>query len=324
VGVLPGAVFFYAGAFRMTKVAFIFPGQASQFVGMGRDFYESSALARQYYDLAETRLGFPLKKFSFEGPLSELTETRITQPAIFVLSCIIFFELKARGYRPDMVAGHSLGEYSALVACGALTFEDGLDLVKIRAEQMQIASEQKPGTMAAIVGLDYDQVKKIISESNYSGVCQIANCNSPAQIVISGDVYKVQSLMTDLKEAGAKMVVELSVGGAFHSDLMQPASEALKEALSKTEFKTPDCPIYSNVTATATRDPQEIRNRLYQQLTSPVLWTDTIRNMIADGAEIFVEVGPGKVLQGLVKRTSSDVKVLGVSKFNELEQIAWN
>jgi len=178
--------------------------------------------------------------------------------------------------------------------------------------------------MAAIVGLDYDQVKKIISESNFSGICQIANCNSPNQIVISGDVYKVQALMTDLKKAGAKMAVELSVGGAFHSDLMQPASEALKEALTKTEFKTPDCPIYSNVTATATRNPQEIRNRLYQQLTSPVLWTDTIRNMIADGAEIFVEVGPGKVLQGLVKRTSADVNVTGVSKFSELEQIAWN
>ena len=189
----------------MTKVAFIFPGQASQVVGMGRDFYENSALARRQYDLTENRFDFALKKVSFEGPLTELTKTRITQPAIFVLSGIIFAEMQARGYMPSMVAGHSLGEYSALVACGALTFEAGLDLVKIRAEQMQIAAEQNPGTMAAIVGLDYEQVKQVISESTFSGVCQIANYNSPGQIVISGDVYKVQAAMSDLKKAGAKI-----------------------------------------------------------------------------------------------------------------------
>jgi len=308
----------------MTKVAFVFPGQASQIVGMGRDFYEQSALARQYYDLAESRFDFSLKKISFEGPPADLTQTRITQPAIFVLSCIVFAELQARGFKPDMVAGHSLGEYSALVACGALTFEAGLELVKIRADQMQLASEKNPGTMAAIVGLEYEQIAQIIKESGFSGVCQIANCNSPTQIVISGDVYKVQAAMADLKKAGAKMAVELSVGGAFHSALMQPAGTALGKALDTTEFKTPVCPIYSNVTGTATSNPQEIRERLFRQLTAPVLWTDTIRNMIADGTDAFVEIGPGKVLQGLVKRTAADVKITGIGTFAELEQAAWN
>lgn len=308
----------------MTKVAFVFPGQASQIVGMGRDFYEQSALARQYYDLAESRFDFSLKKISFEGPQADLTQTRVTQPAIFVLSCIVFAELQARGFKPDMVAGHSLGEYSALVACGALTFEAGLELVKIRAEQMQLASEKNPGTMAAIVGLEYEQIAQIINESGFSGVCQIANCNSPTQIVISGDVYKVQAAMADLKKAGAKMAVELSVGGAFHSALMQPASEALGKALDATEFQTPVCPIYSNVTGTATSDPQEIRKRLFRQLTAPVLWTDTIRNMITDGTDTFVEIGPGKVLQGLVKRSAAEAKICGVSTFAELEQASWN
>jgi len=307
-----------------SKVAFVFPGQASQIVGMGSDFYENSALARQYYDLAESRFDFSLKKLSFEGPLTELTQTRVTQPAIFVLSCIILAELKARGHKPDIVAGHSLGEYSALVACGALTFESGLELVKIRAEQMQLASEKNPGTMAAIVGLEHDTIAQIISESGFSGVCQIANCNSPTQIVISGDVYKVQAAMADLKKAGAKMAVELSVGGAFHSALMQPACEALGKALDTTEFKTPVCPIYLNVTGTATSNPQEIRKHLFEQLTAPVRWSDTIRNMIADGCGSFVEVGPGKVLQGLVKRTAPDAKITGIGTFTELEQAIWN
>lgn len=308
----------------MPKVAFIFPGQASQVVGMGRDFYENSALARLHYDLAEDRFDFSLKKISFEGPLTELTMTRITQPAIFVLSCIIFAEMQARGYTPAMVAGHSLGEYTALVASGALTFDASLDLVKIRAEEMQSASEKNPGTMAAIVGLDYEKVQQIISESTFSGVCQIANYNSPGQIVISGDVYKVQAAMGDLKKAGAKMAVELSVGGAFHSELMRPASEALEKALAVTQINPPKCPIYSNVSGTATRDPQEIRERLYRQLTTPVLWTETIRNMIADGADSFIEVGPGKVLQGLVKRIDPEVKVSGIGTISELEQIAWD
>lgn len=308
----------------MAKVAFIFPGQASQIAGMGRDFYEESEIARQYYDLAESHFDFSLKKISFEGTLAELTQTRVTQPAIFVLSCVIFAELKARGYRADMMAGHSSGEYSALVASESLTFEDGLELVKSRAEQMQIASEKYPGTMAAIIGLEYEQIAKVIEESGFPGVCQIANCNSPMQIVISGDIYKVQAVMADLKKAGAKMAVELSVGGAFHSALMQPASEALGKVLARTEIKTPDCPIYSNVTGKATRDRQEIRENLLRQLTSPVLWTDTVRNMIADGADTFVEVGPGKVLQGLVKRTVADVRIIGVGTVNELEQAKWN
>ncbi|MCD6205261.1 MAG: ACP S-malonyltransferase [Candidatus Marinimicrobia bacterium] len=303
------------------KTAFVFPGQASQFVGMGLDLYNSRDIARQYYDRAAELFDFPIKDLSFYGPLVELTQTRVTQPAIYIHSMILFEELKKQGKLPDMVAGHSLGEYSALTAAGVVDFEQGLKLVKIRSEQMQIATENNSGTMAAIVGLDYDTVQAVLDKSVIGGVCNIANYNSPNQIVISGDVHTVQSTMLALKEAGAKRVIELSVGGAFHSSLMQSAGEELKKALDRATFDKPAFPIYSNVTGTATTDIEKIRDRLYRQLTSPVLWVDTIENMIKDGAENFVEIGPGKVLQGIIKRINSKVRISGISNVEDLENI---
>lgn len=308
----------------MDKTAFVFPGQASQFVGMGLDFYNVRPIAQKYYDQADKVFDFSIKEYSFYGPLAKLTQTRITQPAIFIHSLIVFEELKAKNILPDMVAGHSLGEYSALVAAGALDFEQGLDLVKVRSEQMQIATETNSGTMAAIVGLDYDTIQSILDKSGFDGVCNIANYNSPNQIVISGNTHTVQSTMLTLKEAGAKRVIELSVGGAFHSSLMQNAGEKLKEALDAASFQKARYPVYSNVTGTATTDPAEIRERLYKQLTSPVLWADSVLNMINDGAETFVEIGPGKVLTGLIKRISSNVNIQGVSSVEDLENLKWN
>lgn len=305
----------------MDKKAFVFPGQASQYVGMGKDFYDNSPRARELYDQAARYFDFDLVGLSFNGPQAELTQTRVTQPAIFVLSLIIFEELQARQYLPDMVAGHSLGEYSALVAAGVMTFEDGLRLVKIRAEEMQRASELNRGTMAAIIGMEQDVIAQVISQSGVAGICQIANINAPSQIVISGDVYKVQSVMADLKSAGAKMAVELAVGGAFHSSLMEPARAQLQVALENTNFNVPRFPVYCNVTGKATRDPHEIRSNLIQQLTAPVLWVQSVQNMINDGAMTFVEVGPGKVLQNLIKRIAPQVTISGVSSFGDLENL---
>lgn len=306
------------------KTAFVFPGQASQYVGMGADLYNSKPIAKKYYDIADESFDFSIKNLSFYGPLLDLTQTRVTQPAIFIHSMIVFEELKAMGKLPDMVAGHSLGEYSALVAAGVVDFKTGLDLVKIRSEQMQIATENNSGTMAAIVGLDYDDIQAVIDKSVIGGVCNIANYNSSNQIVISGDVQTVHSTMLALKEAGAKRVIELSVGGAFHSSLMKSAGEKLKKALHCITFKPPQFPIYSNVTGTATTDIKEIRERLYWQLTSPVLWLNSIENMIKDGAGIFVEVGPGKVLQGIIKRINSEVTITGVASAEDLENPKWN
>lgn len=306
------------------KTAFVFPGQASQFVGMGLDLYNSNPIAQKYYDLADELFDFSIKDLSFYGPLLELTQTRVTQPAIYVHSMILFEELKSRGKLPEVLAGHSLGEYSALAAAGVLDFRQGLELVKIRAEEMQRATENNSGTMAAIVGLDYKTVQKVIEKSVIGGICSIANYNSPTQIVISGDVQSVQSTMLTLKEAGAKRVIELSVGGAFHSSLMKSAGETLKKALESTTFHQPRCPIYSNVTGTATTDIKEIRNRLYQQLTSPVLWVQSVENMIKDGVGTFVEIGPGNVLQGLIKRINGNVTVRGVSGVQDLEKPEWN
>jgi len=306
------------------KTAFVFPGQASQYVGMGADLYNTKPIAKKYYDIADELFDFSLKDLSFYGPLLDLTQTRVTQPAIFIHSMIVFEELKALGKLPDMVAGHSLGEYSALVAAGVVDFKTGLELVKVRSEQMQIATENNSGTMAAIVGLDYDDIQTVIEKSVIGGVCNIANYNSSNQIVISGDVQTVHSTMLALKEAGAKRVIELSVGGAFHSSLMKSAGEKLKKALDSTSFKPPQYPGYSNVTGTATTDIKEIRERLYQQLTSPVLWLNSVENMIKDGAGIFVEVGPGKVLQGIIKRINSDVTITGVASAEDLENPTWN
>jgi [acyl-carrier-protein] S-malonyltransferase len=308
----------------MEKTAFIFPGQASQYVGMGLDFYNLKPTAQHFYDYANQIFDFSVKDFSFYGPLSELTKTKVTQPAIFIHSLIVFEELKARNLKPDMVAGHSLGEYSALVAAGVLDFEQGLQLVKVRSEAMQLATETNSGTMAAVVGLDYDMIQEIVENSQFTGVCNIANYNAPNQIIISGDTHTVQSLMLNLKEAGAKRVIELSVGGAFHSELMKSASTQLKQSLDGLKFNKPCCPIYSNVTGTASTDSQTIRECLYRQLTNPVLWTTTIENMIKDGATRFLEVGPGTVLQGLVKRINNEVSLAGVSNVAELENLKWN
>ena len=306
------------------KTAYVFPGQASQFVGMGADLYNSKPIAQKYYGIADELFDFSIKELSFYGPLLDLTQTRVTQPAIFIHSMIIFEELKTMGKLPDMVAGHSLGEYSALVAAGVIDFKTGLELVKIRSEQMQIATDNNSGTMAAIVGLDYDTIQSVIEKSVIGGVCSIANYNSSNQIVISGDLQTVHSTMLALKEAGAKRVIELSVGGAFHSSLMKSAGEKLKKALDSTTFKPPLYPIYSNVTGVATTDIEGIREHLYRQLTSPVLWVNSIENMVKDGAGIFVEVGPGKVLQGIIKRINSDVTITGVSSAEDLENPKWN
>jgi [acyl-carrier-protein] S-malonyltransferase len=305
----------------MAKKAFVFPGQASQFVGMGKDLYSQSPLAREIYERAAGYFDFDLKTLSFEGPLKDLTQTRVAQPAIFVLSIILFEELKNRGYLPDLVAGHSLGEYSALVAAGAFSFLDGLQLVKLRAEEMQKAAELTPGTMAAVIGLERAQIQQVIDESTVEGVCQIANLNAPSQIVISGDVFKVQSLMGELKKAGAKLVIELTVGGAFHSALMNPAQARLQQALEQAAIKPPSCPVYCNVSGKPTTDPEEIRQNLISQLTAPVLWVETITNMLSDGAENFVEVGPGKVLQNLIKRIAPEAKIQGIGTYQDLEQL---
>ncbi len=305
----------------MTKFAFVFPGQASQFVGMGKDLYHKCRLVSEFYDQAEGQFDFSLKELSFYGPLKELTKTKVTQPAIFVHSVGLYEELQAKGCVPAAVAGHSLGEYSALVAAGALSFKEGLQLVKVRAEQMQMATEHSTGTMAAIVGLSYEKVKTVLDESQASGICNIANYNSPVQIVISGETSAVQSAMMSLKKAGAKRAIELSVGGAFHSPLMEDARVKLKEALDAAHFTEPQFPIYSNVTGTPTKDPQVIKERLNAQLTSPVLWVNTIENMITDGFEKFIEVGPGKVLQGLIKRISKQVTLQGVSSNEDLKSI---
>lgn len=305
----------------MSKTSFLFPGQASQYVGMGNDLYNSIDDVAKLYDVAEEMFDFSIKDISFFGPLKDLTETKVTQPAIFVNSIAIFKELEKKGITPDVVAGHSLGEYSALVSAGVLSFENGLKLVKVRSEQMQAATEDSDGTMAAIIGLTYDKVKSIIDSAGITGVCQIANYNSPSQIVISGFVSTVQSMMMELKSNGAKRAIELPVGGAFHSPLMESARVKLQEVLEAAEFNTPKYPIYSNVTGTATSDPKEIKENLNAQLTDPVLWVDTINNMTADGVEKFVEVGPGKVLQGLMRRIDRKLDASGVSSVEDLEKI---
>jgi len=303
----------------MSKTAFLFPGQASQYVGMGNDIYNKIKNCKELYDIAEGMFDFSLKNISFNGPLADLTQTKVTQPAIFVNSVAIFKELEKKGFTPDVVAGHSLGEYSALVSAGVLSFEEGLELVKVRSEHMQAATEDSEGTMAAIIGLGYDEILAVMQNSGISGVCQIANYNSTQQIVISGSVVAVQNMMMELKNSGAKRAIELPVGGAFHSPLMESARLKLQEALKVANFQAPKYPIYSNVTGTATSDPEEIKSRLIDQLTDPVLWVDTIENMLKDGVEKFIEVGPGKVLQGLVKRIKRDAESEGISTFEDLE-----
>jgi [acyl-carrier-protein] S-malonyltransferase len=279
--------------------AYIFPGQGAQFSGMGLDLYENSPLAQELFEKANTFLGFHITDIMFEGSDEDLKQTNVTQPAIFLHSVILAKTLGDR-FKPDMVAGHSLGEFSALVAAGALTFEDGLRLVSQRAQAMQKACELQPSTMAAVLGLDDAVVEEICSKTE--GVVVAANYNCPGQLVISGEVEAINKACEALKEAGARRALVLPVGGAFHSPLMEPAREELAAAIENTTFSKPNCPIYQNVSASAITDENEIKANLISQLTAPVRWTQSVQQMVADGALHFTEVGPGKVLQGLVKK----------------------
>lgn len=284
--------------------AYIFPGQGSQFPGMGKDLYDSSDLARSMFEKANELLGFRITDILFTGTAEELKETKVTQPAIFLHSVIQAACME--NFHPDMVAGHSLGEFSALVANQTLTFEDALLLVSKRALAMQKACEAQPSTMAAVLGLADDIVEKICSET--PGVVVAANYNCPGQLVISGEVEAVNLACENLKAAGAKRALLLPVGGAFHSPLMEPARQELAAAIHATPFSQPICPVYQNVVAAAVTDPEQIKNNLIDQLTAPVRWTQSVQQMVADGATTFIEVGPGKVLQGLVKKIAPDAE----------------
>lgn len=291
------------------KKAYVFPGQGSQFSGMGADLYESSALAKELFQQANEVLGFDINRVMFEGSDEELKQTKVTQPAIFIHSVIL--ARVSESFSPDMVAGHSLGEFSALVAAGAISYENGLKLVSQRAIAMQKACELQPSTMAAILGLSDEVIVKICSEITDEIVVP-ANFNCPGQVVISGPVAGVEKACELLKAAGAKRALVLPVSGAFHSPLMEPAREELARAIEETEFVSPSCPVYQNVTALPSTDVNEIKANLISQLTGPVKWTQSVLAMVNDGATEFIECGPGKVLQGLVKKISGDVSVSAI------------
>lgn len=302
----------------MNKTAFIFPGQGSQYVGMGKDFFDGDAASRAIFERADDILGVSLSRICFEGPEEELKQTRNTQPAIFLHSIVAFKRLKAT---PDMAAGHSLGEYTALVAAGAMSFEDGLRLVRLRGELMQRAGEEQKGTMAAIVGLMPDAVEALCKEAATAGIVQPANYNSPGQIVISGSVDGVRKGMELAKARGAKLVKELVVSGAFHSPLMASARDGLKKKLDETDIVDAAVPVYANVTAEPVTKANDIRDVLFRQLTYPVRWEESVIHMVRDGAQKFVEVGPGKVLQGLVKRIASNATTSGCETFADVTAV---
>ena len=293
--------------------AFVFPGQGAQFVGMGKDLYEQNETAKQLFEKANEILGYRITDIMFEGTDEDLKQTKVTQPAVFLHS-VISAICMGDAFDPKMTAGHSLGEFSALVAAGALSFEDGLKLVYARAMAMQKACEAQPSTMAAIIGLPDEKVEEVCQEvaKMGKGVCVAANYNNPGQLVISGDIDAINEACEQLKAAGAKRALPLKVGGAFHSPLMQPAQDELQAAIEKTEFQTPKCPVYQNVDAKPHTNPAEIKQNLIAQLTSPVRWTQIVQNMIADGASDFTECGPGKALQGMIAKINRDIPAHGI------------
>lgn len=293
------------------KKAFVFPGQGAQFVGMGKDMYENSELAKELFEKANEVLGFRITDLMFEGTDEDLRQTKVTQPAIFLHS-VILTKTNADKFTPDMVAGHSLGEFSALVAAGALDFEDGLRLVSKRAMAMQKACEITPSTMAAIIGLADEKVEEICA--SIDGVVVPANYNCLGQLVISGTHEAIDAACAKLSEAGARRALKLPVGGAFHSPLMEPAKEELAAAIEQTTFKTPICPVYQNVSTKGETDPEVIKKNLVAQLTAPVKWTQSVQNMVADGMGQLIECGPGAVLQGLVKKIEKTVEATAIEK----------
>ena len=305
--------------FKTLKKSWIFPGQASQKVGMGLDLYENTDLGKNYYDLANDILGEDIKDISFNGPDEKLKITKFTQPAIFIVSTIISHLLLEKGHNPDGVAGHSLGEYSALAAAGGIDFETGLELVKVRSNSMDNAGKLTPGTMAAVIGMGRDKVKELTQKLSSEQIVVAANYNTENQIVISGNIETVQDFIDIAKENGARMAIPLNVSGAFHSPLMKPAREELADKLDSIEITDINIPIYSNVNAKPTRKGSDIKKSLINQLENPVLWFDSINNMVNDKFSKFTEIGPGKVLCGLNKKINKDLFTNNIESYRELE-----
>ncbi|MFH1335641.1 MAG: ACP S-malonyltransferase [Candidatus Zixiibacteriota bacterium] len=304
----------------MEKIAYLFPGQGAQYVGMAKDLYDASSVVKELYSSAEKVLGFDLAKICFEGPAEVLVQTRYTQPAIFTHSVALWMLVKDRDVMPAYTAGHSLGEYSALVAAGALSFGDGLWAVKNRSQLMQETCDQNRGTMAAIIGLSKEQVWSICQEASNYGIIQPANFNGSDQIAISGEVKAVERGIELAQEMGAKRAIPLEVAGAYHSELMRPAQEKFKSVIEGIEVKRPSVPVVANVNAEPVSDPSQIKKLLTDQITMPVLWHQSTERMYQEGVRSFVEIGPGKVLQGLLKRSFKDVRGFGIDKFADIDK----